>query len=112
MNTDQDTRTQAQKDLFKKITTELLKDVEEPHPNNGTKREENGNTRKIKVERTTPENPEKPQPKKPPKSMREAIQRALHEDDARLMDELCDAVLVTAINGNVPAMKIVLKLTN
>ncbi|MEX2243708.1 MAG: hypothetical protein WD716_07670 [Fimbriimonadaceae bacterium] len=44
--------------------------------------------------------------------MREAIQRALYENDGRLLDELCDAVLVTAINGNVPAMKIVLKLTN
>ncbi|MEX2243985.1 MAG: hypothetical protein WD716_09090 [Fimbriimonadaceae bacterium] len=43
--------------------------------------------------------------------MREAIQRALYEDDGRLIDDLCDAVLVTAINGNVPAMKIVIKLT-
>jgi hypothetical protein len=112
MNTNQDTRTQAQKDLFKEITTELLKDIEKPHPNNGTKREENGNFKKIKEEKPTPDNPEKTHPKKPPKSMREAIQRALHENDGRLIDELCDAVLVTAINGNVPAMKIVLKLTN
>jgi len=112
MDTNQDTRTQAKKELYKEVTRDLLKDIEEPHPDNGTKREENGNTKKIKEEKTTPENPEKPHPKKPPRSIREAIQRALYENDGRLMDELCDAVLVTAINGNVPAMKIVLKLTN
>jgi hypothetical protein len=108
MDTNQDARTQARKDLFTKATAELLKDIETLRPDNGTKREKTGGTKKIKEEKTALENPKTPKPK----SMREAIQRALYEDDGRLINELCDAVLVTAINGNVPAMKIVLKLTS
>ena len=54
MDTNQDTRTQAKKDLYKEVTRDLLKDIEKPHPDNGTKREENGKIKKNKEEKNHP----------------------------------------------------------
>jgi len=104
-----DTRPERAKlELIERVNRELLEETKNQQTQNGTKREPS----RLLEKKETPKTPEKTEPKKPVKSMREAIQRALYENDGRMVDEVAEAMLVTAIGGSVPAMKLIIKLTN
>jgi len=104
-----DTRPERAKlELIERVNRELLEETKNQQTQNGTKREPS----RLLEKKETPKTPEKTEPKKPVKCMREAIQRALYENDGRMVDEVAEAMLVTAIGGSVPAMKLIIKLTN
>ena len=108
MDTNNTRPDKAKLELFENIKRELLEETKDQQTQNGTKRE----TSRLLEKKEPPKTPDKTEPKKPVKCMRGAIQRMLYEDDGRLADEIAEAMLVTAIGGSVPAMKLVLKLTN